>query len=140
VQELQTVVHHNLPVKIFVLNNGGYLSMRMSQGSFFGRFVGESTRSGLSFPSMVSLASAYGIASATVEGDDFASSVDAALRADGPFLCEVMLDPDQTFEPKLSSRQLPDGRMVSSPLEDLHPFLPREELLENLRIPPFDPL
>jgi acetolactate synthase-1/2/3 large subunit len=139
VQELQTVVHHQLPIKIFVLNNAGYLSMRMSQGGFFGRFVGEGNRSGLSFPSMVALAGAYGIPAAAAQGPDFASTIDQALRSDGPFVCEVMLDPEQTFEPKLSSRQLPDGRMVSSPLEDLHPFLPREELLENLLIPPFEP-
>jgi acetolactate synthase I/II/III large subunit len=123
-----------------VLNNAGYLSMRMSQGGFFGRFVGEGPRSGLSFPSMVALAAAYGIPAATVQGEDFTAAVDEALASDGPFLCEVMLDPEQTFEPKLSSRQLPDGRMVSSPLEDLHPFLPREELLENLFIPPFEAL
>ena len=139
VQELQTVVHHQLPIKIFVLNNAGYLSMRMSQGGFFGRFVGEGPRSGLSFPSMTALAGAYGIASATAQGERFAATIEAALNSHGPFLCEVMLDPEQTFEPKLSSRQLADGRMVSSPLEDLHPFLSREELLENLLIPPFEP-
>jgi acetolactate synthase-1/2/3 large subunit len=139
VQELQTVVHHHLPLKIFVLNNAGYLSMRMSQGSFFRRFVGEGPRSGLSFPSMAAIAAAYGLPSGVAEGEDFTAAVEKALTSDGPFLCEVMLDPDQQFEPKLSSRQLPDGRMVSSPLEDLHPFLPREELLENLCIPPFEP-
>jgi acetolactate synthase-1/2/3 large subunit len=138
IQELQTLVHHRLPVKVFVLNNGGYLSMRMSQGSFFGRFVGESPRSGLSFPSIVSVASAYGLAASRAEGKDFGRIVDEALLADGPAVCEVILDPDQQFEPKLSSRQLPDGRMVSSPLEDLFPFLPREELLENMLIPPVE--
>jgi acetolactate synthase I/II/III large subunit len=136
VQELQTVVHHKLPLKIFVLNNGGYLSMRMSQGSFFGRFVGESPESGLSFPHMVSIAHAYGIPASTAEGQNFDALVGHVLHAPGPHLCEVFLDPAQQFEPKLSSRQLPDGRMVSSPLEDLFPFLSREELRENLLIPP----
>ncbi|PYR93278.1 MAG: acetolactate synthase [Acidobacteria bacterium] len=139
VQELQTLAQHHLPVKIFVLNNDGYLSMRMSQGSFFRRFVGEGPRSGLSFPSMTALAAAYGIPAGTAEGEDFTAAVEKALASEGPFLCDVILDPDQPFEPKLSSRQLPDGRMVSSPLEDLHPFLPRHELLENLCIPPVDP-
>jgi acetolactate synthase I/II/III large subunit len=138
VQELQTVAHHRLPLKIFVLNNGGYLSMRMSQGSFFRRFVGEGPRSGLSFPSMAAVAAAYGVPSGVAEGADFTRVVERALASDGPFLCEVMLDPEQQFEPKLSSRQLPDGRMVSSALEDLYPFLPREELLENLFIPPLE--
>src|SRR6185436_7447538 len=109
VQELQTVVHNRLPVKIFVLNNAGYLSMRMSQGGFFKRFVGEGPRSGLSFPSMVALASAYGIPASTAQGERFTAAIDHALASAGPFLCEVMLDPEQTFEPKLSSRQLPDG-------------------------------
>jgi acetolactate synthase-1/2/3 large subunit len=136
VQELQTVVHNRLPLKIFVLNNAGYLSMRMSQGGFFKRFVGEGPRSGISFPSMVALATAYGIPAAPAQGDDFMAAVDRALAADGPFVCEVMLDPEQTFEPKLSARQLPDGRIVSAALEDLYPFLSREELRENLLIPP----
>jgi acetolactate synthase-1/2/3 large subunit len=140
IQELQTIAHHRLPVKIFVLNNGGYLSMRMSQSSFFGRLVGESAGTGVSFPSMVSLAAAYGIPSLVAEGEAFGEVVAAALGADGPVLCEVVLDPEQQFEPKLSSRQLTDGRMVSSPLEDLHPFLPRGELLDNLCIPPFEAL
>jgi acetolactate synthase I/II/III large subunit len=139
VQELQTVVHNQLPLKIFVLNNNGYLSMRMSQGGFFGRFVGEGPKSGISFPSMVALASAYGIPAAPAQGDEFVSAIERALSAKGPFLCEVMLDPEQQFEPKLSSRQLPDGRIVSSPLEDLFPFLSREELRENLFIPPIEP-
>jgi acetolactate synthase-1/2/3 large subunit len=139
VQELQTVVHNRLPIKIFVLNNAGYLSMRMSQGGFFGRFVGEGPRSGISFPSMVALAAAYGIPSTAAAGEGFTAAIEEALAADGPFLCEVTLDPEQQFEPKLSSRQLPDGRMVSSPLEDLFPFLSREELRENLFIPPIEP-
>ena len=74
-----------------------------------------------------------------VEGEGFGTKVDAALATEGPFLCEVALDGDQPFEPKLSSRALPDGRIVSSPLEDLHPFLAREELLENMLIPPVEP-
>jgi len=132
IQELQTVVHHQLPIKMFVLNNGGYLSMRLSQGSFFGRFVGESPRSGISFPDVVSLARAYGLPAGRAEGEGFEEAIEDALRAPGPFVCEVMLDPDQGFEPKLSSRQLEDGRIVSAALEDLYPFLSREELAENM--------
>jgi len=139
VQELQTVVHNRLPIKLFVLNNAGYLSMHMSQAGFFGRFVGEGPKSGLSFPSMVALASAYGLPAASARGESFVSAIEQALASPGPFLCEVMLDPEQQFEPKLSSRQLADGRMVSSPLEDLFPFLSREELKENLLIPPVEP-
>ena len=136
IQELQTVAHHQLPIKIFVLNNGGYLSIRATQGGFFGRFVGESPHSGVSFPDMVKLAQAYGLPAIHIEGMDWEATIDQALQTPGPVLCEVMLSPDQQFEPKLSSRQLPDGRMVSSPLEDLYPFLDRQELQDNLLISP----
>ena len=135
IQELQTLVHHGLPVKIIVLNNGGYLSIRMSQSSYFQRFVGEGPGSGVSFPDMVKVAEAYGLRACRIEGEDFEQKLINALNGPGPVLCDVMLDPDQLFEPKLSSRQLPDGRMVSAPLEDMFPFLSREELQQNLLIP-----
>ncbi len=135
-QELQTVVHHQLPIKLFVLNNGGYLSIRQTQLSYFGRLVGEGPQSGVSFPDMVKIGAAYGLPSVRLEGPgDCDRVLDEVLSASGPVLCEVMLDPNQQFEPKLSSRQLPDGKMVSSPLEDMSPFLPREELRENMLIP-----
>jgi acetolactate synthase-1/2/3 large subunit len=138
IQELQTIVHHQLPVKIFVLNNDGYLSIRTSQANFFKRFVGESSRSGVSFPDMVKLAQAYGLPAVRIEGDHFEQQLVKALNATGPILCDVMLDTEQSFEPKLSSRSLPDGRMVSAPLEDMFPFLSREELQKNLFIPPME--
>ena len=134
-QELQTVVHYQLPVKIFVLSNGGYLSIRTSQKNFFGRLVGAGPSSGVSVPDMVRIADAYGIPSLKIDGPDFAPLVDRALGAAGPFLCEVVLDQSQTFEPRLSSKQLPDGRIVTAPPEDMFPFLDREEFLSNLLIP-----
>ena len=136
VQELQTLVHHQLPIKVIVMNNGGYLSIRTTQQNFFGLLVGESAQSGVSFPDMAALARAYGLASCTISRPDFQSELREFLEAPGPGLCEIMLDPTQGIEPKLSSRQLPDGRMVSSPLEDLSPFLDREELAQNLLIEP----
>jgi len=138
IQELQTVVHHQLPIKIFVLNNNGYLSIRLTQSNFFGRLIGESPASGVSFPDMVKIATAYGIPSRRIDQANFAEQIDEALAFPGPVLCEVMLDPDQSFEPKTSSKQLPDGRMVSAPLEDMYPFLDREEFLSNLLIPPME--
>lgn len=134
-QELQTVVHYGLPIKLFVLNNGGYQSIRQTQLAYFGRLVGESPVSGVSFPDMTKIGAAYGLPSARMEGLDFERQLDDILAADGAFVCEVMLDPKQQFEPKLSSRQLPDGKMVSSPLEDMFPFLSREELRANMLIP-----
>ena len=138
IQELQTLVHHQLPVKLLVLNNDGYLSIRTSQANFFKHFVGESSRSGVSFPDVVRLAEAYGLPACRIEGGDLERQLAAVLKAPGPIVCDVMIDPEQTFEPKLSSRQLPDGRMVSAPLEDMFPFLSREELQDNLLIPPME--
>lgn len=135
IQELQTIAYHRLPVKLFVLNNDGYLSMRLTQSNFFKRLIGEGPRSGVSFPDMVKLGEAYGLKSMRIAGDGFEPAIDEALAYDGPVVCEVMLDPDQAYEPKLSSRQLPDGKIVSAALEDLAPFLPPEELQENLLIP-----
>lgn len=134
-QELQTIVHHQLPVKIFVLNNGGYLSIRTTQKSYFqGHFVGESPQSGVSFPDMVRLAEAYGIPARRISRNECGGEIESALITPGPYLCEVMLDPNQDFEPRLTSRILPDGRMVSSPLEDLYPFLEPEELRANMLV------
>jgi acetolactate synthase-1/2/3 large subunit len=138
IQELQTIVHHRLPIKIFVMNNGGYLSIRTTQQSYFaGNFVGEGPRSGVSFPDLCRIAQAYGIPSTRIDQVDCRDAIAKALDAPGPYLCEVMVDPEQGFEPRLSSRVLPDGRMVSSPLEDLYPFLDREELASNLLIPEY---
>ena len=135
VQELQTIVHYQLPIKIFVLNNNGYLSIRLSQKGFFGSTIGESPASGITFPEITKLAKAYGLPAWKIDMPDFAPSIREALETPGPALCDVILDPEQGFEPRQSSRQLPDGRIVSAPLEDMYPFLEREELLENLLIP-----
>jgi acetolactate synthase-1/2/3 large subunit len=136
IQELETIAFHRLPVKIFILNNDGYLSMRLTQGGFFkGNFIGEGRRSGVSFPDYVKVATAYGLPAIRIEEADFGPRLDKFLALEGPALCEVILDPKQEFEPKLTSRQLPDGRMVTSSLEDMAPFLSREELAENMLIP-----
>lgn len=135
IQELQTVVHHKLPIKIFVLNNNGYLSIKSTQNSFFGLSVGSSPDSGVSFPDMVKIGNAYGLKTYRIEGTDFQSQLNEILQTPGPVLCDVVLDVDQLFEPKLSSKRLEDGKMVSAPLEDMFPFLEKEELLSNLLIP-----
>ncbi len=135
IQELQTVVHHNLPIKIFVLNNDGYLSIKSTQKSFFGLSVGSSPESGVSFPDMVKIGNAYGLKTFRIEGVNFEKQLNEILETPGPVLCDVVLDVEQLFEPKLSSKKLPDGKMVSAPLEDMFPFLEKEELLSNLLIP-----
>ena len=88
--------------------------MRLTQGGFFkGNFIGESPRSGISFPDYVKLATAYGLSASRIEAADFGPKIDEFLAVPGPALCEVILDPVQGFEPRLSSRQLPDGRILS---------------------------
>ena len=132
IQELQTVAHHHLPLKIFVLNNSGYLSMRMTQSSFFGRLTGESASSGVSLPDMVKVACAYGIPSIRIDRQSQFSQIDLALAADGPALIDVVLDPQQEFEPRSRARELPDRRIVSPNLEDMYPFLDETELMDNV--------
>lgn len=135
IQELQTVAQSGLPIKIIVLNNDGYLSIRTSQKNFFGGAVGESPISGVTFPNYVRLAEAHGIPAYCIDEANFIPPLRALLDAPGPALAEVMLDPAQGFEPRQSSRSLPDGRIVSAPLEDMFPFLSRDELRDNLFIP-----
>ncbi len=131
-QELQTVAHHRLPITLFVLNNGGYLSMRGSQRGAFGRLVGADATSGISFPDTQRIAGAYGLPFFRAAGPDFESAMREALACGGPAICEVVLDPAQLFEPKLGSRALADGTMVSPPLEDMSPLLNRAELASNM--------
>jgi acetolactate synthase-1/2/3 large subunit len=137
-QELQTVVHNKLPVKIFVFNNAGYHSIRQTQMNFFGEpLIGCDAQSGISFPDMERLAYAYGIPFLRISGHgQLEGSIKEALDGDGPVICDVIMTPDQPFAPKMSSHRLPDGRIVSRPLEDLAPFLGRDEFRENMIIEP----
>jgi acetolactate synthase I/II/III large subunit len=134
-QELQTLVQYRLPVKLFVLNNNGYLSIRLSQANMFKRLTGEGPASGVSFPDIVKLAEAYGLPAIRLGWEGLEAGLGDFLAWPGSAICEVLLDPDQPFEPRIASRPLPDGRIVSSPLEDMSPFLSDEELQENLFIP-----
>lgn len=137
-QELQTIVTHRLPVKIFILNNRGYHSIRQTQRNFFAdNIVGCGTESGLGFPDFGKLARAFGIPFRRVGSPaGLKTGIRRTLAGSGARMCEIVLDLNQQFSPKLSSRRLADGRMVSSPLEDMTPFLPREEFLKNMIIEP----
>ncbi len=137
IQELETVKFHNLPLKIFLFNNGGYLSIRTTQNNFFnGHLVGESPLSGLGIPDFGKIARAYGIKSQKITSlQDIKSKIKSVLEYDGPVFCDVIMDPNQLFMPRVSSKKLADGRMVSSPLEDMYPFLDDEEFMSNMIIP-----
>jgi acetolactate synthase I/II/III large subunit len=136
-QELQTIAGNRLPIKLIVLNNNGYSSIRQTQQNYFpDNVVGCGPESGLTFPDFCELGAAFGFeVRRCASHHALAASIHDTLTRDGPQLLEVMLDPEQPFSPKLSSRQLEDGRMVSSPLEDLAPFLSRSELAGNMLIP-----
>lgn len=137
IQELQTIVQNKLPIVMFIMNNGGYHSIRMTQRSFFGKdLVGVGPESGdLSFPDLAKLSGAYGIPYYLCT--DMAAmerTIEKVLANEGPCLCEMVLSTEQVTEPKVSSKRLPDGRMVSTALEDMAPFLSREELESNMFI------
>lgn len=136
IQELQTVVHNKLPIKLFIYNNQGYVSIRITQNTYFqGRYVGSGPTSGVSMPSLKKIANAYGIKYSKISGkDNLRNSVSKVLRMKGPVLCEVMVDPDKSLLPKLASYKKADGSMVSRPLEDLYPLLPREEFRKDMLI------
>jgi acetolactate synthase-1/2/3 large subunit len=133
-QELQTIAGLGLPVKIFVLNNDGYHSIRQTQQNYFAdNIVGCGPDSGLTFPDFPRLAAGFGLSAASAGShEQLPDAIASALAHDGPFLCEVILDKAQGFAPKLASRRLEDGSMVSSELEDMAPFLTREELAEAM--------
>jgi acetolactate synthase I/II/III large subunit len=137
-QELQTIVGGRLPIKIFVINNDGYHSIRQSQQNHFpDNIVGCGPDSGLTFPDFTRLAGGFGLTAGQVSTHaGLSAAICATLDGDGPQLCEVMIDKRQEFAPKLSSRRLEDGTMVSPTLEDLSPFLPREELAEAMALSP----
>lgn len=129
-QELQTIIHNHLNIKLFVLNNHGYHSIRQTQTNLFNPpMCGVSEENGISFPDLEKLSAAYGYPFVRVDATDTADTkITEALAVEGPVIIEAMLDPTQFFAPKLSARRLPDGTMISPSLEDMYPFLPEEEM------------
>jgi len=138
IQELQTLINYKIPVKLFILNNDGYLSIRFTQERYFEkRFLGEGPNSGVSLPDTQKIANAYGIkyfrACNNIELYD---KIKDTLKYDGPAICEIMTPRDQLIIPTVSSAKKENGTMVSRPLEDMYPFLDREEFLSNMIIKP----
>lgn len=129
-QELQTIVHHRLPIKLFIFNNDGYLMIKHTQRSLFkSEYVGTDARSGVSCPDFSKLAAAFDIPAFQIRGWDECDDVLARVQqADGPVICEVFMHPEQLFVPKLSVAAKPSGELVSPPLEDLSPLLPLDTL------------
>ena len=133
-QELQTIVGYNLPVKVIVLNNDGYLSIKQTQHNYFADNVfGTCPADGVTIPDFVQVAKAFGIDAYRVETIDHwrSETVQSALNHSRPLLIEVMCDPDQVFSPKLVAKKLADGSMLAPSLENMSPFLSDEEMAEN---------
>ena len=140
IQELETVARLNLPIKFFVLNNDGYASIRASQKNYFGQAsIGCDEKTGLTVPNLAKIAAAYGIPSVLIEDQrNLRADVRRVLDMAGPVLCDVHVVPDESRAPRLSSVQRPDGSFISKPLEDLFPFLDREEFLSNMIVAPIE--
>jgi acetolactate synthase-1/2/3 large subunit len=143
IQELQTIIGQKLPIKIFLINNSGYHSIRQTEKNFFSDqcLVGIGPDSGdLSFPDFKKLAAAYGYPYFSAHhNSELPRAVEQALKTEGPVICEAFVGTEQNFEPKSSSKKLPDGSIVSPPLEDLTPFLSDAEMDENMIVPRMKP-
>ena len=138
IQELETVARLGLPIKFFVLNNDGYASIRASQTNYFGQAnIGCDSRTGLTVPDMSKVAAAYNLQSVVIlDQSDLRRDVRRVLEMPGPVLCDVHVIPDEVRAPRLSSMQRTDGSFVSKPLEDLWPFLDRDEFRANMIVRP----
>ncbi|MGA7079584.1 MAG: thiamine pyrophosphate-binding protein [Terriglobales bacterium] len=142
IQELATIAHLQLPIKLFVLNNQGYASIRASQTNYFGGpNIGCSPETGVSVPDYRKVARAYGLKTVVIEGQgegqlDLRAAVRKVLRSRGPVVCDVHVIPDEIRAPRVTSIQRADGSFVSKPLEDLWPFLDREEFAQNMIVEP----
>ncbi|MDD3410593.1 MAG: thiamine pyrophosphate-binding protein [Eubacteriales bacterium] len=141
-QELQTILTNRLPIRLYVINNAGYHSIRQTQNNLFHEHckVGIGPESGdLTFPELSKLAAAYGYPYYAIRtNDEMQAVLEETLAAPAPLICEIFVSPEQLFEPKSASKRLPDGSMYSPPLEDLAPFLPRDELKRNMLVPMVD--
>lgn len=136
-QELQTIVQYKLPIAIFVLANNGYLTMKITQKNHFKRLVGSDPSSGVSCPDFVKVAQSFGIEGAHIRSSaDLLAGLDRALAAPGAYLCEIEMPEAQALIPRVQTMKSPEGKLMPTPIEDMFPFLEREELRRNMVIPP----
>jgi len=140
VQELETVRRLRLPIKFFVLNNDGYSSIRASQKAYFGEAsIGADKSTGITIPNLSKIGESYGLGTHVIEDQtNLRAEVRRVLDMPGPVLCDVNVLPDEMRAPRVQSQQMADGSFVSKPLEDLFPFLPREEFLANMIVKPLE--
>jgi len=136
-QELATLKGLNLPVKLFIINNGGYASIRNTQRNYFnGRYVGTGPESDLFIPDFVAVAQAMGLAAMSIaDASGLEAGIAAALAHEGPILCDIHVTPNESLWPKAIAVPQADGTLLSMPLEDMTPLLPREELRAQMLVP-----
>lgn len=136
VHEMATIMHHRLPIKVFIFNNGGYLTIKQTQElGFGGRLMGINEESGLGFPDFIKLAEAHDFKAVRIASHQgLKEQIQGIMDHDGPVLCEIMMDPDQLQAPKAINRRNADGTMTQTPLEDSYPFLDSTEIEANMSI------
>ncbi len=135
IQEFATIKHNNLPIKVFIFNNNGYLLIRHTQKNFMdGRLIGESEKNGVWCPDSIKIANAYGIKGVRINSvDEVDKKIKEVLDYKGPVICDVMTPPWQLLQPRTASIKRPDGALVAQPYEDMFPFLERKEYEETNR-------
>lgn len=138
IQELQTLKHNNIPLKLFVVNNEGYLSIRNTQENYFQcRYAGCDEDSGVSCPDLKKIAYAYDIEYLSISSlKELDEKIEEIIDKKEPVICEVFTDPEQKITPGVTSKELPDGRLVSTPIEDMWPFLSRDEFEKEMIVKP----
>ncbi len=136
IQELQTVIHNKIPLKIFVLNNNGYLAITLMQDNLFGgKYIGSNMDSGVSSPNFVKLAEAYGLKTYRfTNNSDLLSGIDDVMSEEGPVLCEIDMLENQLLIPRVQSSKSSDGKIISNSLENMFPYLSTEEMKEIMSV------
>lgn len=136
IQELATIMHHQIPVKLFIFNNGGYLTIKQTQElGFEGRLMGSTKESGIDFPNFLKIADAHSLNSLRIYNHkELSKNIKSIISSDKSVVCELMMDPNQVQAPKLINRRNSDGTFKQTALEDSYPFLDQSEIDENLNI------
>jgi acetolactate synthase-1/2/3 large subunit len=136
-QELATLKGLNLPIKLFIINNGGYASIRNTQRNYFNaRYVATGPEAGLFIPDLVPLAQAMGLAAISItDASELEAGIAATLAHEGPILCDIHVAPNESLWPKAIAVPQADGTLLSMPLEDMTPLLPRDELRAQMLVP-----
>ena len=134
IQEFATVMHHKLPIKTFIYNNGGYLTIKQTQElGFNGRIMGSTSKTGLSFPNYQKIAQSHKMRYVKISNNkNLSSKIKKVLSDNKPVICELMIDPDQEQMPKAINKRMPDGKSVATTYEDMYPFLSSKEIKENM--------